>query len=76
MTFWTFWPSWNWTMVIDDPWLTVEAIDWTLESPVREFSTRRVTWFSISAGAAPLRVTWMRTPGNSMLGYSLIGRAK
>ena len=67
-------PSWNWTTAIDEPWLTVESMDLTLERPVRAFSTGRVTWFSISAGAAPLRVTWIITAGNEMLGYCLIGR--
>ena len=75
MAFWMFWPSWNWMTVVEEPWVTVEAIDCVLGRPARAFSTGRVTWFSISAGAAPARVTWTSTAGNSRLGKVLIGRA-
>ena len=62
--------------VSDSPWVRVELIDSMLERPARAFSTGRATWFSISTGAAPLRVTWTITVGNSTLGKFLIGRAK
>ena len=74
VAFWMSWPSWNWIRVLDEPWVTVEAIESTLERPARAFSTGRAIWLSISAGAAPLRVTLTITAGKLMLGKFLIGR--
>ncbi len=59
--------------VVDWPWFTDEAMVTTFDRPDRAFSIGRATWVSISAGAAPLRVTETETAGNSTLGKFLIG---
>ena len=43
--------------VVEAPWVTVDAMFWTFVMPAIASSTGRVIWVSISAGAAPLRVT-------------------
>jgi hypothetical protein len=61
-------PKTNSTVVLDTPSWTLEVMCTTSPTVATEFSTMRVTWVSISAGAAPVSVTVTVTYGMSTSG--------
>jgi len=66
-------PNWNSITVWDEPRVTVEVICLTPEMPAAASSIGRVTWVSISEGAAPFSVTDTVTTGKDTSGKRLIG---
>ena len=69
-------PSWNSIEVVDTPSLTTEVMCLTEPSPATASSTRRVTWVSISVGAAPDWTTVTATTGRSTSGKLLVRSLK
>lgn len=76
MTFCRSSPRLNSIVVVEAPCTTEERMVLTLEMLATASSIGRVTWVSISPGAAPLWVTVTVTAGNSTLGNCLIGRPR
>ncbi|MNC97078.1 hypothetical protein D3C83_146230 [compost metagenome] len=59
--------------MVETPSDTLDCITSMFGRPAIEFSTRRVTWFSSSDGAAPSWMMVAETIGKEMFGNCLIG---